>query len=84
MTTSGQGSRGWEERLGAWLGARWQWLVVGVVLLFALNSLVGVLVGAVGLIAFAHRIAGRLLGAQRVVQQVQQIVSDPDDSGDGA
>jgi len=35
-----------------------------------------------GLIAFANRIAGRLLGARRVVQQVQQIVGDPDDRGE--
>lgn len=84
MTASGQNSRDWGERLGAWLGARWQWLVVAVLLLFALNNLVGVVVGAVGLIAFGHRIAGRLLGARRVVQQVQQIVSDPDESEEEA
>ena len=84
MTDSGQNSRDWEGRLAAWIGARWQWLIVAVLLLFALNNLVGVVVGAVGLIAFAHRIAGRLLGARRVVQQVQQIVSDPDDSGEEA
>jgi hypothetical protein len=57
-------------------------LIVAVLLLFALNNLVGVVVGAAGLIAFANRIAGRFLGAQRAVQQVQQIVSDPDDSGE--
>jgi hypothetical protein len=57
-------------------------LIVAVVLLFVLNNLVGFLVGSLGLIAFANRIAGRVLGAQRVVQQVRQIVSDPDDRGD--
>lgn len=82
MTTSGQDSRDWEGKLGAWIAARWQWLIVAVLLLFALNNLAGVVVGALGLIAFANRIAGRLLGARRVVQQVQQIVSDPDDPGD--
>ena len=82
MTASDQNSPDIGERLGAWLGARWQWLVVAVVLLFALNNLVGIVAGAVGLIAFAHRISGRLLGAQKVVEQVQQMVSDPDDSGD--
>lgn len=75
-------SRGWEERLGAWLGARWQWLVMGVVLLFALNNVVGILVGAVGMLLFAHRIAGRLLGAGRVVAQIQEIVGDSDPADD--
>lgn len=73
MTSEG---RGWEERIGAWLGARWQWLVVGVLLLFALNNFVGIVVGAVGMLAFAHRIAGQLLGAGRVVAQVKEIVGD--------
>jgi hypothetical protein len=51
-------------------------------LLFAFNNLVGVVVGAVGLIAFANQVAGRLLGARRVMEQVQQIVSDSDDRGE--
>jgi hypothetical protein len=54
-------------------------LVIGVVFLFVLNNLVGTLVGSLGLIAFANRIVGRVLSAQRVVKQVQHIVSDPDD-----
>jgi len=82
MTASDQESRDWGERVGAWLGARWQWLLAGVLLLFALNNLVGLVVGAVGLIAFAHQITGRLLGARRVVQQIQEIVIDPEDSGE--
>ena len=82
MTISGQDSTDWGEKLGAWIGARWQWLIVAVLLLFAFNNFVGVVVGSLGLIAFANRIAGRLLGARRVVQQVQQIVSDPDDPVD--
>ena len=82
MTTSGQDARDWKGRLGDWIAARWRGLIVAVVLLFVLNNLVGFLVGSLGLIAFANRIAGRVLGAQRVVQQVRQIVSDPDDRGD--
>ena len=82
MTISGEDSRDWEGKLGAWIGARWRWLIVAVLLLFAFNNLVGVVVGSLGLIAFANRIAGRLLGARRVVQQVQQIVSDPGDPGE--
>jgi len=57
-------------------------LVAAFVLLFVINNIAGLLVGALGLIAFANRIAGRLLSAQRVVQQVQEIVSDPDDPGE--
>jgi len=57
-------------------------LIVAVLLLFAFNNLVGVVVGSLGLIAFANRIAGRLLGARRVVHQVQQVVSDSDDRGE--
>lgn len=82
MTISGQSSQDREGRLGAWVRARWQWLIVAVLLLFALNKLVGGVVGAVGLIVFANRLAGRLLAARRVVQQVHQVVSDPDDSGE--
>jgi hypothetical protein len=84
MTASDHEPRDWGEKLGAWLGARWRWLVAGVVLLFALNNLIGIIVGAVGLLLFANRIAGELLAAQRVVQQVQRVVGDYDDHGDGA
>jgi hypothetical protein len=77
-------SRDGEGKLGAWLGARWQWLVVGVLLLFALNKLVGLIVASLGLITFANGIAGRLLGARRVVQQVQELVRDPDDPAEDA
>ena len=82
MTTSGAESRDWKETLANWVAARWRWLVVAVLLLFALNNLVGLVVGFLGLITFANRIAGRVLSARRVVQQVQQIVSDPDDHRD--
>jgi len=82
VTTSGQDARDWKGRLGDWIAARWRGLIVAALLLFALNNIVGLVVGSVGLIAFANRIAGRFLGAQRVVQQVRQIVSDADDRGD--
>ena len=81
MTASDHESRDWGERVGAWLGARWKGLVVAVLLLFALNSLAGLVVGAMGLILFAHRVAGRLMGARRVVDHIQQFVSDPDERG---
>jgi len=57
-------------------------LVVAVLLLFAFNNFVGLVVGSLGLLAFANRIAGRVLSARRLLQQVQQIVSDPDDRGE--
>ena len=82
MTISGQDARDWKGKLGDWIGARWRWFIVAVLLLFAFNSLVGLVVGSLGLIAFANRIAGRVLSARRVVQQVQQIVSDRDDRGE--
>ena len=82
MTISSQDARDWKGKLGDWIGARWRWLVAAFVLLFVINNIVGLLVGSLGLIAFANRIAGRLLSAQKVVQQVQEIVSDHDDRGE--
>ncbi len=82
MTTSGEESRDWKAIVVDWVEARWRWLIVAVVLLFALNNFVGLVVGAMGLIAFVNRVAGRLLRARRVVQQVQQIVTNPDDLGE--
>ena len=79
MTISGEESRDWKEVLVDWVGARWRWLIVAVVLLFALNNLVGLVVGSMGLIAVVNRVVGRVLKARRVVQQVQQIVANPDD-----
>ena len=79
MTIVGEESQDWKETLVNWVGARWRWLIVGVVLLFAFNKLVGLVVGITGLIAFANRVVGRVLRARRVVQQVQQIVTNPDD-----
>ncbi|MCH7857455.1 MAG: hypothetical protein IIB37_11945 [Gemmatimonadetes bacterium] len=82
MTISGQDARDSKAKLGDRIGARWRWLIVAVLLLFVFNNLVGLVVGSLGLIAFANRIAGRVLSARRVVQQVQQIMSDPDDPGE--
>ncbi len=79
MTISGEDPRDWKEILADWLGARWRWLIVAVLLLFAFNNLVGSVVGIMGLVAFVNRIVGRVLRTRRVVQQVQQIVTDPDD-----
>ena len=79
MTISGEESRDWREILVDWVGARWRWLIVAVVLLFAFNRLVGLAVGVMGLIALANRVVGRVLRTRRVVQQLQQIVPDPDD-----
>jgi hypothetical protein len=79
MTVPAEESRDGKEVLVAWLEARWRWLIVAVLLLFAFNNLVGLVVGFLGLVAFANRIVGRVLKARRVVQQVQQIVTNPDD-----
>jgi len=65
------------------IAARWRWWVVGALLLFALNNLVGLAVGALGMLAFANRIAGRALKAGRVIAQVRDMVSDQEDRGDG-
>jgi len=80
---SGEGSRDWKATLADWVEARWRWLILAVVLLFAFNNFAGLAVGIMGLIAFANRVVGRVLKAQRVVQQVQKIVSDPDDRREG-
>ena len=82
MTISSQESGDWKGTVGDWIGARWRWLVVAVLLLFAFNNIVSLAVGSLGLVAFANRIAGRVLNARRVLQQVQEIVSGPDDRGE--
>ncbi len=79
MTISDEESRDWKEILVDWVGARWRWLIVPVVLVFAFNRLAGLVVGVLGLIAVANRVVGRVLKARRVVQQLQQIVTNPDD-----
>ena len=62
-----------------WVAARWRWLLLAAVLLFAVNNLVGFVVGAMGLLAFANGLLGRALKARRLVEQVQEIVTDPDE-----
>jgi hypothetical protein len=79
MTVSGEAPRDWKTSVADRIWARWRLLVVLVVVVFALNSLAGLVVGSVGLIAFANRITGRLITARRVVQQVREIVVDPPD-----
>ena len=79
MTTSPEESRHWMDTVGDWLWARWRWLIAGVALLFALNNLAGLVVGSLGLIAFLNGVLGRVLKAKRVVQQVQRMVTRPDD-----
>ena len=62
-----------------WVAARWRWLLVAAVVLFAVNNFVGFVVGAMGLLAFANGVLGRALRARRLVEQVQQMVAEPDD-----
>ena len=62
-----------------WVAARWRWFLVAAVVLFALNNFVGFVVGGIGLLAFVNGVVGRVLRARRVVEQIQQIVIDPDD-----
>ena len=69
----------WQETLADRFWARWRLWLGLVVLVFALNSLAGLLAGGLGLIAFANRLAGRALKAKRLVQQARQIVAEPDD-----
>jgi len=40
---------------------------------------VGFVVGAMGLLAFANGVIGRALKPRRLVEQVQQMVAEPDD-----
>ena len=84
MTSSNEESLGWTETMMDWVGARWRWLIVAVALLFALNNLAGLVVGSLGLIAVVNRVVGRVLKAKSVVQQVQKIVTGPEDSGKSA
>ncbi len=79
MTSSDDESRDWKESLADWVWARWGWLALGVLVLFALNNFIGLVVGATGLIAFAHRLTGRLLKARQVVDQVRKVVADSGD-----
>lgn len=79
MTTGSETPRGWRETLEDGVWARWRWLLALVLLVFVLNNLVGIVVGGLGLMAFANRIVGRALKAQRLARHVRQIVADPSD-----
>ncbi len=79
MTVPSETPRDWREALEDRVWARWRWLIVLVVFVFVLNNLAGLLVGIVGVLALAHRIAGRVMNARRLAQQVRQIVADPSD-----
>ena len=79
MTVPSETPRDWREALEDRVWARWRWLIVLVVFVFVLNNLAGFLVGIVGVLALANRIAGRVVNARRLAQQVRQIVADPSD-----
>ena len=79
MTVPSETPRDWRVALEDRVWARWRWLIVLVVFVFVLNNLAGFLVGIVGVLALAHRIAGRVMNARRLAQQVRQIVADPSD-----
>jgi len=79
MTISGEESRDWKEIAADWAAGRWRWWIAAVLLLFVLNNFVGSVVGIMGFIALGNRVVGRVLRAKRVVQQVQQIVTNPED-----
>jgi hypothetical protein len=79
MTDPSETRRGWLEALEDGVWARWRWLIAFVVLIFVLNNLFGLIVGALGAVAFANRLVGRALRAQRLAQQVRQVVADPPD-----
>ena len=79
MTMQNETPGSWREALEDRVWAQWRWLLGLVVLVFVLNNLVGLLVGGAGLIAFANRIVGRALKAQRLAQQVRQTLADPPD-----
>ena len=74
MTISGDESRDWKDALVDRVAAQWRWMILAVALLFAFNNLAGLVLGFTGLVAFANRLVGRLLKAQRVVRQVQGMV----------
>ena len=77
MTTPAEPPGDWKEAVEDRFWAQWRWIVALVVLVFVLNNLVGLMVGGVGLIAFANRIVGRAIKAHRLAQQVHQIVAEP-------
>ena len=79
MTISDERPRDWKEDLVDWVGSQWRWILVVIVLLFTFNRLAGLAAGLMGLIALVNRIVGRAMKMRKVVEQVQQIVTEPDD-----
>lgn len=79
MTMPNETPRDRKQALDDGTRARWRWLIALVVLVFVLNNLAGLIIGGLGVIAFANRIAGRAIKAQRLAQQVRRVVSDPSD-----
>ena len=79
MTKPSETPRDRKETLDDRIWGRWRWLIALVVLVFVLNNLVGLIVGGLGVIAFANRIAGRAIKAQRLAQQARRVVADPSD-----
>ena len=79
MTISDERPRDWKEDLVDWVGSQWRWILVVIVLLFAFNRLAGLAAGLMGLIALVNRIVSRAMKMRKVVEQVQQIVTEPDD-----
>lgn len=78
MTEPIEEPRDWKEALEDRVWARWRLLLVIVIAVFVLNNLAGLLVGGAGLLALAHRIAGRVVRAGRLVEQARNIVADVD------
>ena len=56
-TVSDETPRDVGEALADRVWARWRWLILVIALVFALNNFAGMLVGALGAIAFANRVA---------------------------
>lgn len=79
MTQPDETPPDWREAVEDGIWARWRWLLAFVVLVFVLNNLVGLVVGGLGVIAFAHRMSGRAIRAAKLAQQVREIVADPRD-----
>ena len=79
---TGETRTDWREAVEDRVWARWRWLLGFVVVVFVLNNLVGLIVGGLGAIAFAHRLAGQALRAGRIAQQVREIVVEPERAED--
>jgi hypothetical protein len=79
MTDADEDAPDWTDKLADGIAARWRWLVVAVLVVFVLNNVAGLVAGALALFAFANRVAGRVLSARKVAQQIQRFVDEPED-----